>query len=223
MRDTYHRDLDTLSNQLVEMGWSVRDAISHATHALLQVDLRAAESVIEGDAEIDRLREATDRAVHDLLARQQPVARDLRTIIAALRTSGDLERMGDYAVHVAKIARRRYPDPAIPSEVSPIVAQMSGTAERIVAKACGVLESRNVVTALELESDDDAVDRLHRELFHQLMSPTWQHGVEPAIDVTAVGRNLERYCDHAVHVAHGVVFLVTGDSELAAQEDGLPR
>ncbi|MBG0813739.1 phosphate signaling complex protein PhoU [Planomonospora sp. ID82291] len=210
MRDAYHEELDSLTGRLVEMTRLVRSAISRATTALLDSDLPLAETVISQDTEVDRLFAEIEASIFDLMARQQPVAVDLRMIITALRMGTDLERMGDLAQHVAKVARLRHPDSAIPPELRATILEMGQIAERLVTKTGGCIASRNVESALELEHDDDAMDKLHRKLFKTLMDPAWKHGVEPAIDVTLIGRYYERYADHAVRVARDVVYLVTG-------------
>ncbi|MER7211777.1 phosphate signaling complex protein PhoU [Streptosporangium sp. NPDC000239] len=210
MRDAYHDELDALTGRLVEMTRLVRSAISRATTALLDSDLQLAESVISQDEEVDRIFSEIEASIFGLMATQQPVAVDLRVVIAALRMGTDLERMGDLAEHVAKVARLRHPESAIPAEVRATIVEMGQIAERLVTKAGSCIASRDVDAALELEDDDDAMDKLHRRLFKVLMAPDWKHGVEPAIDVTLIGRYYERYADHAVRVARDVVYLVTG-------------
>ncbi|QVQ50794.1 phosphate signaling complex protein PhoU [Spiractinospora alimapuensis] len=210
MRDTYHEDLDALSERLVEMTRLARHAIARATTALLDADLSAAEEVISGDRAINQLHDEIDTSAFDLMARQQPVAKDLRTIITSLHMAGDLERMGDHAVHLAKIARRRHPDAAVPREVRTIVLEMGHQAESLVVKAGEVLVSHDVETALELDADDDRMDQLRRKLLRRILEPTWQYGVEATMDVTLAGRFYERFGDHAVHVADNLVYMVTG-------------
>ncbi|MEV4103491.1 phosphate signaling complex protein PhoU [Nonomuraea sp. NPDC049649] len=210
MRDAYHEELDALTDKLVEMTRLVRSAISRATTALLDADLQLAEQVISRDEAVNALYADIESSIFELMARQQPVAVDLRLVITALRMGGDLERMGDHAVHVAKVARLRHPDSAIPAEMRAPIIEMGQIAENLVTKAGGCIATRDVESALELEQDDDAMDRLHRRLFRNILSKDWQHGVEPAIDITLVGRYYERYADHAVSVARDVVYLVTG-------------
>lgn len=211
MRDAYHEELDALTDRLVEMTRLVRSAMSRATTALLDADLALAEGVISADKEINALHYEVEENALELMARQQPVAVDLRTLIMTLRMSADLERMGDHAVHLAKITRMRHPESAIPAELRATMLEMAQIAERLITKAGGVIASRDVPTAAEFETDDDAMDRLHRRLFQVLLSPNWKHGVEPAVDVTLAGRFFERYADHAVRVARDVIFLVTGE------------
>jgi phosphate transport system protein len=211
MRDTFHDELDQIGTALVEMTNMVGSAMSRATTALLDADLSLAESVISADQAIDDLYRETEERAFDLLARQQPVAGDLRIIITGLRMVGDLERMGDLAEHIAKIARRRYPASAVPPELRVVLLEMGQIAQRIVAKAGSVIAGQDAELAAELEHDDDAMDALHRRLFKIILADNWAHGVEAAIDITLLGRFYERFADHAVSVARRVVYLVTGE------------
>ncbi|MFJ8437935.1 phosphate signaling complex protein PhoU [Kitasatospora griseola] len=211
MRDAYHEELDSISDGLVEMARLVGSAMGRATTALLDADLELAESVIAADEKINNLHHDLENRAIDLLARQQPVATDLRIVVTSLRMSSDLERCGDLARHVAKVARLRYPETAVPNDLHPIVLEMGQLAQRLVAKAGLVIATKDVDKALELEADDDAIDALHRELFSHLLDDRWHHGIETAVDVTLVGRYYERFADHAVSVAKRVVFLVTGE------------
>ncbi|MFI9269532.1 phosphate signaling complex protein PhoU [Kitasatospora sp. NPDC052896] len=211
MRDTYHEELDSIGDSLVEMARLVGSAMGRATTALLDADLALAESVIAADDKVNALHHDLESRAIDLLARQQPVATDLRIVVTSLRMSADLERCGDLARHVAKVARLRYPHTAVPNDLHPILLEMGQLAQRLVAKAGQVIATKDVEAALELERDDDAIDELHRELFAHLIDDRWQHGIETAVDVTLVGRYYERFADHAVSVAKRVVFLVTGE------------
>jgi len=211
MRDAYHEELDSISDSLVEMARLVGSAMGRATTALLDADLELAESVIAADEKINGLHHDLENRAIDLLARQQPVATDLRIVVTSLRMSADLERCGDLARHVAKVARLRYPETAVPHDLHPIVLEMGQLAQRLVAKAGLVIATKDVDKALELEADDDAIDALHRELFSHLLDDRWHHGIETAVDVTLVGRYYERFADHAVSVAKRVVYLVTGE------------
>ena len=211
MRDAFHEELDHTSDQLVEMTRLAGSAMARATTALLDADIGLAESVIAADEQIDALQRELDDTSIMLLAQQQPVATDLRIIVTGMRMSADLERMGDLARHVAKVARRRYPDSAVPPVLRATILEMGQVAERIVAKAGSVIASKDLHTAVELEQDDDEMDRLHRQVFAMLLSEDWDHGMEAAIDITLIGRYYERFADHAVSVARRVVYLVTGE------------
>src|SRR5689334_11061278 len=211
MRDAYHEELDSIGDALVEMARLVGSAIGRATTALLDADLKLAESVIAADEKVDDLqRDLEDRAIA-LLARQQPVATDLRTVVTSLRMSADLERCGDLARHVAQLARLRFPGRAVPDDLHRTVLEMGQLAQRLMPQAGEVLLTRDVDAALQLEQDDDRMDELHRMIFPHLMDDRWQHGVETAVDVTLVGRYYERFADHAVSVARRMVYLVTGE------------
>jgi phosphate transport system protein len=210
MREAYHEELHHLGQELIEMTRLVGSAIDRASRSLLDSDLGLAESVIAADDAVDALREDIDHRALDLLARQQPVAGDLRTIVTSLRMSGDLERMGDLARHVARVARRRYPESAVPSGLRSTIVEMSEVAENIAAKIGSVLATHDVTAALELERDDDEMDRLRRAQFTALLDKDSPYTVEEAVDVTSIGRFYERFADHAVSVGRRVVYLVTG-------------
>lgn len=215
MRDAFHEALDSLSDELVEMTRLVGSAMSRASTALLDADLTLAESVIAADEKVDAIHHDLDARSIELLARQTPVATDLRMVVTTLRMSADLERMGDLARHIAKIARLRYPDAAVPAELRSTILEMSHVAERIVVKTGSVIAGQDVEGAYQLERDDDEMDRLHRELYLHLLEG-WTHSMESAIDLTLIGRYYERYADHAVAVARRVIYLVTGEYAEAA-------
>src|SRR4051794_21060183 len=185
-------------------------AINKATSALLDADLSAAEAVISGDVAIDELYADIEGRALDLLARQQPVASDLRILITSLRMVADVERMGDMAQHIAKVARRRYPATAIPPELHATVLEMGQVAQRICAKCSSVIAGRDLTVAAELERDDDVMDELHRRLFNALLDPHRKGGLEGAVDVTPCGRYYERVCDHPVAVAGRGLYLGSG-------------
>jgi phosphate transport system protein len=210
MRDLYQEQLSGLADVLADMCVRVAEAMEDATRALLAADLELAERVIADDVRIDDLRSDAEEKAFGLLALQAPVATDLRVVIAAIHGAGDIERMGDLALHVAQAARRRHPQPVLPAEVAPYFAEMGQVGPALARKAAEVIRSRDVVTAATLEADDDAMDDLHRHIFSVLMAPSWTHGVGPAVDITLLARFYERYADHAVTVARRVVYVVTG-------------
>ena len=181
-----------------------------ATHALLDVDARRAETVIAGDLEVDRLQTRIEEQTLQQLALQQPVAGDLRVLIAALRMVGELERMGDLARHVAKIARRRHPDPAVPEALRGNIAKMGSVADDMVARIIRTIESKDVDRATSLIAADDDMDQLRRQQFRKLLAEDYDEGVEVAIDMALLGRYYERFADHAVSLARRVIYLVTG-------------
>ena len=211
MRNAFHDELDGIGTTLLQMAGLAKIAMNDATTSLLTVDLGMAEKVIAADNVIDDIQHELDARTINLIARQQPVASDLRTLVTSLRMSADLERMGDLAHHVAKQARMRYPNSAVPAELVPTITAMGSVADKIVDKLSSVMEHRDTVRALEIETDDDEMDKLHRELISVLLSKDWSHGVETAIDMTLLGRYYERFADHAVSIARRVYFSVTGE------------
>ena len=210
IRSVFQDELDSVSQTLFELSVMVSDSMAKATRALLNKNLSLAEEVISYDEKIDTVQHDLDARIIDIIARQQPVASDLRALVTALRMSADLERMGDLADHVAKVVRLRHPATAVPDQLLELIESMGVTAEKIAAKTGVVISTRDTTLAAQVEKDDDEMDLLHRQLISALIAPTWQDGVETAIDLTLLGRYYERYADHAVSVARRVIFLVTG-------------
>ncbi|HEX3792581.1 MAG TPA: phosphate signaling complex protein PhoU [Pseudonocardiaceae bacterium] len=210
MREAYHDQLGELAGHLAEMCGMVSVAMERATSALLDVDLTLAEQVIEEDAKVDEARTAYEEEAYALLALQAPVATDLRTVLAVIHAAESIERMGDLALHVAKTARRRHPNPVLPEEVRPYFEQMGQVAVKLADKAQVVIRTQDAQLARTLVDDDDEMDNLHRHLFTVIMDRNWPHGVAAAVDVTLLGRFYERFADHAVSVAKRTVFVVTG-------------
>jgi len=210
MREEFQADLNEVSRLLVTMAEAVRAALRKATTALLTADREAAESVVARDAEVDEIYRQVETKVADTIARQAPVASDLRMVITALHISADLERMGDLAEHVAKTALRRHPSPAVPAELRPVFRQMGEVADRMADKITTVIARPDAGLAAELEKDDDAMDDLERDLFKVLLADDWPYGAETAIDGALLGRFYERYADHAVNSAEQMIYLITG-------------
>jgi phosphate transport system protein len=211
MRDAFHDELDAIGLSLIKMAQLVQGAMDDATKALLAPDLELAEKVIAADDAIDFMQHDLDARTIDLMARQQPVASDLRTLVTSLRMSADLERMGDMAHHVAKQARIRYPNRSVPEELVKTIEEMGRVAHKIIGKLASVMETRDLDRAVEIADDDDEMDKLHRDLIAVILDDNWQHGAEVAIDMTLLGRYYERCCDHAVSISRRVYYLVTGE------------
>ncbi|HKC26755.1 MAG TPA: phosphate signaling complex protein PhoU [Jatrophihabitans sp.] len=211
MRDVFHDELDDIGAGVVEMIRLVAVAMDQATGALLDADLLRAERVIDADDKVDALRADLEDRAFQMIARQQPVATDLRVLVATMHLVSDLERMGDLALHVAKIARLRFPDAAVPGEAQDVIAQMGEVALSLVHKVADVVDGRDISLAHAIEAEDDSMDALRRKLFTIVLSPRWSHGTEAAIDMTLLGRYYERYADHAVAVARRTIFIVTGE------------
>lgn len=210
MRDIYHDELDDIGKRVLEMTNYVAIAMDRATQALLDANLSLAQQVMKDDRRVDGLRAELEDRAFQLIAQQQPVATDLRVLISTIHLAADLERMGDLASHVAKIALLRYPDSAVPPAASDVISQMGEVARSLVHKVSDVVEGRDVLLAQAIEAEDDSMDALRRKLFTLVLSPNWTRGTEAAIDMTLLGRYYERYADHAVAVARRTIFIVTG-------------
>ena len=211
MRDAFHEELDAIQATLVTMGEMVSTAMSRSSEALLNADVKLAEQVISDDEKLDTIQHDLEARSINLMARQQPVAQDLRILVTSLRMSADLERMGDLCHHIAKLARMRYPEVAVPAELVKTIESMGTTAVKIIEKSTHVVKTQDLQAAIELETDDDEMDKLHRALFVALLDDSWSHGIEAAIDMTLLGRYYERCADHAVSIARRVYFLVKGE------------
>lgn len=210
IRSVFQDELDGVSQTLLDLSNLVAESIEKATEALLGIDLKLAEEVIKTDEKIDSVQHELDVRIIDIIARQQPVATDLRALVTALRMSADFERMGDLAHHVAKVARLRHPSAAVPIEATEIIKSMGKAAKDMAVKTGHVLTTRNTNLALEVEKDDDQMDDLHRKLISTILDMKWDQGIETAIDLTLLGRYFERFGDHAVSISRRVYFLVTG-------------
>lgn len=210
IRSVFQDELDGVSQSLVDLTSMVSQSIAKASAAILNSDLKLAEEVIAADTQIDTFQHDLDSRIIDIIARQQPVASDLRALVTALRMSADLERMGDMSHHIAKIARLRHPASAVPAELVDIFKQLGEATEMIATKTGKVIATRDTEMALQVEKDDDVIDTLHGQLIGALLDDKWSHGVTAAIDMTLLGRYYERFADHAVSVSRRVYFLVTG-------------
>jgi len=215
MRDAFGDQLDAIRDDLVAMAQLVQTAVSRATTALLDGDAALAEDVITADGQVDAMVQKLEDQSFELLSLQNPVAGDLRMLVSSLRMVSEFERMGDLAVHIAKIARLRTPETAVPTELVPIISRMAAVAEVMVAKVEYVIANSDVRAAHELEEIDEEIDKLRRKSFRELLGSNWTHGVEPAVDIALLGRYYERIADHAVSIAKRVVFLVTGEGPIA--------
>jgi phosphate transport system protein len=201
MRDSYHEQLDDILADLVQMCQKVAIAVRSSTTALLEADIHVAEQVIGDDADLDRMQADIEERAFHLLARQSPVAGELRTVVASLRMVSELERMGDLAAHVAKIARLRYPEVAVPALLRPNFVRMGDVAEKMVITAGQTLNSRSI----------EEMDDLRLSQFRVMLSDSWEYGVESAIDVALLGRYYERIADHAASMGRRIIYVVTGE------------
>ena len=210
IRSAYQDELDGVSQSLVDLTSMVTASMVKASKAVQTADLALAEEVIASDIKIDDYQHELDARIIDIIARQQPVASDLRALVTAMRMSADLERMGDLAHHIAKVARLRHPELAIPESLILPFTEMGHVAEKLSIMVAAVITTRDTEMALQVEKDDDEMDDLHKKVIATIIKDETGLSLESAIDLTLLGRYYERYADHAVSVSRRVYFLVTG-------------
>ena len=211
MREVFHQSLEDVQTRLVEIAELVTVAIDKATRAFGTSDIALAEEVIEADAVIDEKAVELDELAIEILARQQPVARDLRIVVSALRMSASLERMGDIAEHIAQLTRMRFPERAIPKGLKNTFLRMGELDVDVARTLTELLRTQDLVYADKIRNDDDAIDDLHVSVFEKVLSDSWQGEPAATVDATLASRYHERFADHAVSVAKKMVYLATGD------------
>ena len=211
MREVFHQSLEDVQNRLVEISELVTIAIDKATRAFGTSDVALAEEVIDADAVIDEKALALDEMAIEILARQQPVARDLRIVVSALRMSASLERMGDIAEHIAQLTRMRFPERAIPKGLKSTFLKMGELDVEVARRLTELLRTQELALVEEIRNADDDLDDLHVAVFEKVLSDSWQGEAAATVDATLASRYHERFADHAVAVAKKVVYLATGD------------
>jgi phosphate transport system protein len=211
MREVFQQELREVQERLVEISGLVAISIENATRAFNESNVSLAETVIADDDKIDELTVSLDELAIDILARQQPVARDLRIVVSALRISASLERMGDMAEHIAQLARYRFPEKVVPKGLRSTFKDMGGLDVEISQKLTELLQTEDVRLAEEIRNDDDKIDALHLSVFDKVLGETWKGGTVDTVDATLASRYHERFADHAVSIAKKVQYLATGD------------
>jgi phosphate transport system protein len=211
MREVFQQELREVQDRLVEISGLVAVSIENATTAFNESDVALAETVIEDDTRIDALALALDELAIQILARQQPVARDLRIVVSALRISASLERMGDMAEHIAQLARYRFPEKVVPKSLRPTFVEMGRLDVEIARKLTELLQTEDVAIAEYIRNEDDKVDELHVSVFDKVLGEKWKGEAVDTVDATLASRYHERFADHAVSIAKKVQYLATGD------------
>lgn len=211
MREVFQQELREVQQRLVEIAELVAISIERATRAFNESDVALAETVIADDDKIDALAISLDELAINILARQQPVARDLRIVVSALRISASLERMGDMSEHIAQLARYRFPEKVVPKSLRPTFAEMGRLDVEMARKLADLLRTEDINLAEEIRNEDDQVDALHLSVFEKVLGETWKGGAEDTVDATLASRYHERFADHAVSIAKKVKYLATGD------------
>jgi phosphate transport system protein len=211
MRELFQQELHEVQDRLVEIAELVVDAITDAVEAFNKSDVTLAESVIVRDNKIDDAVVALDELAIAIMARQAPVAKDLRIVVSALRISASLERMGDMAEHLAQLARYRFPEKVVPKTIRPIFKEMGSLDIELAKMLVVLLKSEDVAVAEKIRDEDDKVDALHLSVFETVLSDSWSQGTETTVDATLASRYLERFADHAVSIAKKMMYLATGE------------
>ncbi|KQZ08951.1 phosphate signaling complex protein PhoU [Agromyces fucosus] len=211
MREVFQQELREVQEGLVGLAGLVADSIDKATRAFNESDVSLAEEVIADDDHIDQQTVALDELAITILARQQPVARDLRIVVSALRISASLERMGDMSTHIAQLARYRFPDKVVPKSLRPTFAEMGRLDVEIARRLVELLRTEDVLLAEEIRNEDDKIDALHLQVFDKVLGETWKGEAVDTVDATLASRYHERFADHAVSIAKKVQYLATGD------------
>jgi phosphate transport system protein len=211
MRELFQQELHEVQDRLVEIAELVVDAITDAVEAFNKSDVTLAESVIVRDNKIDDAVVALDELAIAIMARQAPVAKDLRIVVSALRISASLERMGDMAEHLAQLARYRFPEKVVPKTIRPIFKEMGSLDIELAKMLVVLLKSEDVAVAEKIRDEDDKVDALHLSVFETVLSDSWSQETETTVDATLASRYLERFADHAVSIAKKMMYLATGE------------
>jgi phosphate transport system protein len=211
MREVFQQELEEVQERLVEIATLVAVSIENATRAFNESNVSLAEQVIADDDKIDELAVNLDELAINILARQQPVARDLRIVVSALRISASLERMGDMSEHIAQLARYRFPEKVVPKTLRGTFAEMGQLDVVVARKLTELLRTEDVRLAEEIRNEDDKIDALHLSVFDKVLGESWKGGAEDTVDATLASRYHERFADHAVSIAKKVQYLATGD------------
>lgn len=211
MRDVFQQELQEVQQRLVEIAELVAEAMRKGTTAFQESDIALAEQVIEEDARIDELALTLDELAIQILARQQPVARDLRVVVSALRISASLERMGDMAEHLAQLTRYRFPDKVIAKGLRSTFKEMGELDIKIAEKLIKMLKTQDMKFVDAIRDIDDKIDALHLSVFSKVLDQAWGGTSMDTVDATLASRYYERFSDHAISIARKVKYLSTGE------------
>jgi phosphate transport system protein len=211
MRELFQQELHEVQDRLVEIAELVKSSITDAVEAFNKSDVTLAESVIVRDNKIDDAVVALDELAIAIMARQAPVAKDLRIVVSALRISASLERMGDMAEHLAQLARYRFPEKVVPKSIRPTFKEMGALDINMATMLVDLLRTEDTTIANKIRDDDDKVDALHLSVFETVLSDSWSQETETTVDATLASRYLERFADHAVSIAKKMLYLATGE------------
>jgi phosphate transport system protein len=205
----FQEELVTLQERLLAMGGFAEERVRESVRALTSRDAALVERVLGGDEPINDLHIEIDDRCFKLLALHQPMAADLRTIVAAVKINTDLERVGDLAVNIAEAGKRYLLHPPVKPLID--IPRMGDIAQRMLRDALDAFVRRDMVLAEAVLAADDELDALKSQIFRELLTYMMQDGstIEPALDLILVSRHLERIGDHATNVAEDVIFMVS--------------
>jgi phosphate transport system protein len=205
----FQDELDVLKTRLLEMGGLAEDRVRLAVRALVERDLQLVERVLVGDDSINRLHIEIDDRCFKLLALHQPMAVDLRVIVAAVKINTDLERVGDLAINIAEAAQRYLQHPPVKELID--IPEMATIAQGMLRDALDAFVRRDLALAQQVLDRDDALDTRKTQVFRALIAHMTGDAttIEPALDLVLISRHLERIGDHATNVAEDVIFMVS--------------
>jgi phosphate transport system protein len=221
-RHTFGEHMDALRADVVKVAGLTSEAVGTSTQAMLDADLGAAERVTDGDSRIDTLKESVEFKVYEMFATQQPMAGDLRTLLAILRILHEIQLTADLAVTIAKATRRLYPGTLAP-KIRGLIERMGAQANVQLNLAVDAFADADVAIASALPDMDDVMDDLQKELFRTIFETCSndEAGLQQAVQLALVGRYYERIADHAVLIGAWTRFMVTGEFPTRAeQHDG---
>jgi phosphate transport system protein len=215
----FQEELGGLQERLLAMGGLAEERVREAVRALVTRDAAAVERVLAGDEPINDLHIEIDDRCFKLLALHQPMAADLRAIVAAVKINTDLERVGDLAVNVAEAAKRYLLHPPVKPLID--IPRMGDIAQRMLRDALDAFVRRDTALAQQVLDADDTLDALKTQVFRELLTYMLQdpHTIEPSLDLILVSRHLERIGDHATNIAEDVIFLVSAKDVRHHTED----
>ncbi len=209
-RKSFHAELEELQKDILKLGGLVEQAIYNGVKSLAEMDINLAQEVIDNDDVIDNYELEIENKCLTMIARQQPMARDLRTIGTALKIITDLERMADHSTEIAKVTKRLEGQELIKPLVD--VPRMAQLAQRMVADSLQAFIRRDTNLALEMIELDHEVDHLYRQIFRELLILMMEdpRNITQATYILLVARNLERIADHATNLGEWIIYMVTG-------------
>ena len=205
----FREELEALQGRLLEMGGLAEERVRLALHGLVQRDAAVIHKVLSGDEPINQLHIEVDNRCFRLLALHQPMATDLRAIVAAVKINTDLERVGDLAVNIAEASMRYIAHPPVKQLID--IPQMGDIAQAMLRDALDAFVKRDTELATKVLNEDDRLDSLKTQVFRDLLTHMLQNQttVEPSLDLILVSRHLERIGDHATNIAEDVIFMVS--------------